>query len=316
MNPNRRCFSAASALLLLCATSISPAQADSAQEIHAAYSQLDAAYSQRDSTAIAAFLAPNFARRDWDSVLTAAQYQAELKGDFDGTTTVKTVTKIQRLIVTGDKANVLVARRVDLTFPKPLPMLPPPYFTVKVTEEQWTRSHGRWQLKAMSDTPLYETLCVLNERDQGVRRRLIADPKNKTLAAEVGQTDTANRLRLKQIIRQYGWPGFDLAGTDGESMAFVIVQHADSDPAFQKKTLPLIEAAVKRGQAMPCDAAYLTDRILCGEHKPQIYGTQRNIPIVDPAHVDERRAAAGLEPLAVYQAQLEQIYQPMKRSSK
>lgn len=125
----------------------------------------------------------------------------------------------------------------------------------------------------------------------------------------MGQRDAADQARLKQIIRQYGWPGFDLAGTDGEGTAWGIVQHSDNDRAFQKRCLPLLQAAVKRGQATPANAAYLTDRILWGERKPQVYGTQRNTPIADAAHVDERRASVGLGSLAEYQKRLKQMYQ-------
>ena len=286
------------------------ARADSSQDIRAAYVQLDAAYSRRDLPAIMAFLAPSFTRREWNAVLSPAQYEAELKDSFDGTASVKATTKIQTLAVQGDTAEALVSRRIDLTYPKPVPELPPLYFAIKVTQEHWRRIQGKWRMTVRDDTPLYKTLCVLNERDQGIRRLAIDRPKDPAVAVAMRQINATNQTRLKQIIRQYGWPNFDLVGTDGTNIAWEIVQHSDNDPAFQKKCLPLIEAAVKRGQEMPSDAAYLTDRILWGEHKPQMYGTQWRVPIADPAHVDERRASVGLGPLAVYQAQLKQVYQP------
>mgnify|MGYP001560728744 CR=1 FL=1 len=50
------------------------------------------------------------------------------------------------------------------------------------------------------------------------------------------------------------------------------------------------------------DVAYLEDRILVNEGKPQLYGTQflegAPRPIKDPDHVDERRKSVGLESLA------------------
>jgi len=90
------------------------------------------------------------------------------------------------------------------------------------------------------------------------------------IAAQVHQIDAADQARLKQIIRQHGWPGFDLVGTEGETDAWVIVQHSGKDKAFQKRCLPLLQAAVKQGQAHPADYALLTDRILRGEGKPQV----------------------------------------------
>lgn len=54
--------------------------------------------------------------------------------------------------------------------------------------------------------------------------------------------------------------------------------------------------------------AYLTDRVLVGEGKPQRYGTQLEnkdgnltpYPLEDPETVDERRRAVGMSPLAEY----------------
>ena len=63
----------------------------------------------------------------------------------------------------------------------------------------------------------------------------------------------------------------------------------------------------------------MTDRVRVAQGKPQVYGTQFwrgpggtgplvAHPIDDEAEVDERRAAVGLEPLAVYGAQLRELY--------
>ena len=68
----------------------------------------------------------------------------------------------------------------------------------------------------------------------------------------------------------------------------------------------------KEGNVEPADIAYLEDRLLIMEGKPQIYGTQfRTIdgvsepfPIEDPEHVDERRASVGLDTYAAYEARM------------
>jgi hypothetical protein len=73
---------------------------------------------------------------------------------------------------------------------------------------------------------------------------------------------------------------------------------------------------VQEGDVAPADMAYLKDRLLIMEGKPQIYGTQFHIidgvpepfPIVDPDHVDEHRAQIGLEPFAEYEAQIRAKY--------
>jgi len=60
--------------------------------------------------------------------------------------------------------------------------------------------------------------------------------------------------------------------------------------------------------------AYLTDRVAVAAGKEQTYGTQvgcgpdgagPRTPIAEPETVDERRAAAGLAPLADYFAEMD-----------
>lgn len=119
--------------------------------------------------------------------------------------------------------------------------------------------------------------------------------------------DKANTGWLKLVVQRYGWPGKSLVGADGAHAAWLLLQHADHDAAFQKQCLPLLEKAVRAGEADGKDYAYLTDRVRVGEGKPQLYGTQmllkeggryEPLPIEDEAKVDERRAAVGLPPLA------------------
>lgn len=308
-------------LLLCCLFCVSvPALADSPdQQIRASYVRLDAAYSRRDVPAIMACLAPDFKRVTWNAALTPAQFQAELVDEFDGTSSAAANTRLKSLVIHGDTADAVVIRRLDFTFPKPLPELPPPYFRVTVTQEEWRKAQGQWRMTKMTDTALVQTLALLNFRDQSLRLLPAAEWKKPAIAAQVHQIDAADRGRLKQIIRQYGWPGFDLAGTEGEADAWVIVQHSDKDKALQKRCLPLLQAAVAQGQARPADYALLTDRILRGEGKPQVYGTQFFTnprgqfvpqPMEDPAHVDQRRASVGLSSLAEYTKLIRQMYHP------
>ena len=56
--------------------------------------------------------------------------------------------------------------------------------------------------------------------------------------------------------------------------AWLLVQDADRDPAFQRSCLGLITEAARHGEATPAELAYLTDRVLLAEGQPQEYGTQ------------------------------------------
>jgi hypothetical protein len=138
------------------------------------------------------------------------------------------------------------------------------------------------------------------EKDQVARKALDADA--------MAEADGENLPWLKEVIAAHGWPGAALVGTDGAHAAWLLAQHADADPAFQRQCLGLIGAAVEAGEASLIEHAYLTDRVLLAEGRPQVYGTQVTrrgdawVPrdLRDPELVDERRAAAGLEPLAEY----------------
>jgi hypothetical protein len=69
----------------------------------------------------------------------------------------------------------------------------------------------------------------------------------------------------------------------------------------------LLEKAVAQGEAPAWQFAYLADRIRVLEGRPQVYGTSFDwdergemspCEIEDAEHVDARRRAAGLPPLA------------------
>lgn len=114
-----------------------------------------------------------------------------------------------------------------------------------------------------------------------------------------------NNKRIKEIIREYGWPGYSLVGKDGCHAAWLIVQHAILEPELQKNALALLKHAANSNEADMKMVAFLEDRLLMIEGKPQIYGTQyivdkttnRLVPykIADAENVNARRAKIGME---------------------
>lgn len=152
------------------------------------------------------------------------------------------------------------------------------------------------------------------EEDQKMRKNGTCDPS----------VDKRNTARMKQIVKNYGWPTYDLVEKDGAFAAWLLVQHADHDFAFQKKCLHLLDEAVKQGQADKTNLAYLTDRVLVHEGRKQLYGTQFYVskrkfgprPIKDRAKLDERRKAVGLEPFHKYERTMRklQIKSPITKS--
>ena len=163
---------------------------------------------------------------------------------------------------------------------------------------------------------LRDELLARMEKEQDLRRGLIDHPEDNQLMMRMLEADTQNTMWLDEIIRQYGWPTFSLVEVDGAQAAFLIVQHSPS-LQFQKKCLELLEQAVNQNEADQISLAYLTDRIRMSDGKPQLYGTQGQtnpdgsiipFPIEDEEHVDERREAIGLEPVAEYFKNMNESY--------
>jgi hypothetical protein len=155
------------------------------------------------------------------------------------------------------------------------------------------------------------------DEDQRYRRPLdttiqkygVNSPQVDALESNMAKADSQNLILVRSILDQYGWLGPDVIGGNGSNTLFAVIQHADLAPGVQEKYLPYLQRAVEKGDADPTDLAFLQDRILVGQHKPQLYGSQvrtndqgvtRPMPIADSTHVDIRRAKMGLEPLKYY----------------
>ena len=167
------------------------------------------------------------------------------------------------------------------------------------------------------DTFRKENGLMINNK--ALNERLDNDPpfKERFFAAsgKLIQGDARRTLRFKEIVAKYGWPSKSLVGTDGENAAYLLIAHATKDPKnggpdvdFQKLGRDLM-AKLPVGEVDVNHLASLTDRLLVYEGKKQWYGmmltrNEKNEkvpqPIEDEAHVDERRAKIGLEPLDEY----------------
>jgi hypothetical protein len=163
---------------------------------------------------------------------------------------------------------------------------------------------------------LRDELLRMMEEDQAARRAAGAAQFKDTAANErMKAIDIKNTARMKEIVAREGWPTKTLVGERGAQAAWLLVQHADLDVAFQRQCLPLLEKSVAAGEGDPKALAYLTDRILVAEGKPQRYGTQFHRvegklvprPLEDEANVDARRAAVGLGTMAEYNAQMQRM---------
>jgi hypothetical protein len=157
---------------------------------------------------------------------------------------------------------------------------------------------------------------AMETADQEVRNRWIQS-QDAAHQQEMAEVDAKNEARIKEIIREHGWPSADLVGQRAVHAAWVLVQHAS--PALLKACLPGMKAAADRGELPWSTVALSIDRDLMHDGKKQLYGSQvysgtaREVvlyPVEDEAHLDERRANVGLGPIAEYKAELLKFYQP------
>ena len=133
-------------------------------------------------------------------------------------------------------------------------------------------------------------------------------------AEEISQAETQALLRrnadwLKTVLARIGWFDISRYGAEASQAAWLIVQHADHDRAWQEQVLADLAPRVARGDMQRTYYAYLIDRVAVGAGRPQTYGTQGRcqgrgnlqlLPVADRDNLDRRRAEMGLESLADY----------------
>jgi hypothetical protein len=155
--------------------------------------------------------------------------------------------------------------------------------------------------KTLLDIGVDDQLYRKNNRDFA-KKYGIQSVEYKDLWKKQKHLDSINLVKVTEITDKYGWIGFDQVGVEACSALFLVIHHS-SDKEAQKKYLPMIRKAVKNNLASGDELALLEDRIALGEGKKQVYGTQISQdevgkqyvqPLIDPDHVDERRAEVGL----------------------
>ena len=164
-----------------------------------------------------------------------------------------------------------------------------------------------------------ELVAVLNEiykTDQGYRLEISGIEEEYGRDSEemraqwkkISHADSINTIKVCEILDERGWLGADVVGDKGNTVLFLVIQHADLE--VQEKYLPMMREAVKAGNARSSSLALLEDRVAMRNGKRQVYGSQIGMdpdtgeyylfPLEDPERVDERRASVGLGPIADY----------------
>jgi hypothetical protein len=150
-------------------------------------------------------------------------------------------------------------------------------------------------------------LIAMAEEDQRVRAELLAEGVLfDGYQPRMAEVHHRNAKRLAAIMNEVGWPARSVVGRAGADAAWLVLQHAIGDPPVMRRGLELLRSLAP-GEADPIQVAMLEDRVRTFSGLPQLYGNQfdwdergsmQPRPIEDAAHVDERRAAIGLPPVA------------------
>jgi hypothetical protein len=93
---------------------------------------------------------------------------------------------------------------------------------------------------AGDDSPDRSTACVLAEQ--------------KAICARHQQV-------LREVVKKYGFPGFEEVGEKSSTYFVQLVQHADANPNFQRRVLRLMAAHLRQKNASPHTYAYFAHQV-------------------------------------------------------
>ncbi len=161
-----------------------------------------------------------------------------------------------------------------------------------------------------------ELLKLVNRTERVIYRGIEGKLANDALKKQVDEARGENNVRLCQILKEFGWPTLAEVDKDGVSAILYLVRNS-RQPDLQADLLPVIIAAVKRGEAEKGEVADLVDRMRVDSGHKQLFGTQAKVingflvlaPIESEAQVDARRKQFGLVPLADHLRELQREYQ-------
>lgn len=147
-------------------------------------------------------------------------------------------------------------------------------------------------------------LAVIANEDQIVRTSTCSD----LISLQVEVEQRANQL-VQLLLDTNAWPLEEKDTIEVIEDAWLLAQHADSNPSLQYRALEVMSRSPAIDPIIGTWIAYLEDRIAVNEFRLQRYGTQGDCiapkawvwaPLEDSSMVDEYRAQVGLEPLESY----------------
>lgn len=149
---------------------------------------------------------------------------------------------------------------------------------------------------------------VWGELSPGAQTRMLGRLRHRMCGI-----DSENTAWLKSDLEANGWYRKSAFHPAASNAAWLMVQHADNDPAFQQETLLMLEPLAAEGEIEPSELAYLFDRVAVNAGRPQRYGSQGRCvapgvwapnDLEDPERVQALRDEFNMGSLAEYTAHM------------
>ena len=132
-----------------------------------------------------------------------------------------------------------------------------------------------------------------------------------------------HKKRVESLFNKFGFLGINELGKSGTYDFWLIVQHSDEFPEFQRKVLKSMKKELKKENANPQNYAYLQDRVNANSGKKQVFGTQVEYTengqakakngLVDSLNIDKLRKKYNLEPLKKYLNEMTEMHFEMNK---
>jgi hypothetical protein len=182
----------------------------------------------------------------------------------------------------------------------------------------WSSAASFSRLAQTASDPDVAELFRRAARDQGARESLATEAQSQfaggltplavrllrgLISNEAMAIDRDNQVWLSQVVGRRGWFTISRDGAKADAAAWLIVQHGDQDPSFQRRMIAVLEPLLERGETERKRFPHLFDRWAAGAGQPQRFGLQgrcvgrgewRPYPIEDEAGLDARRSRFGL----------------------
>lgn len=126
----------------------------------------------------------------------------------------------------------------------------------------------------MNYSEVANEIIKLKNKDLELRQKLIEQKKlSHGYDLEMENLHISNAKKLNAIIDEVGFPTVEKVGIEASESAWLIIQHAISEPEFMKKCLKILENGIVENKNYEENLARLSDRIAVLEGKPQLFGT-------------------------------------------